>query len=169
VTINDGEEDILGVLLPREKRVIEENEDEGPVPKIQRTETRVEHGEAPRKEARSPAPSTSSSSSSEDSTIPAAKWEEIGMKMVAQIGEAVQQNTRAIRCMGRTLEELTKAVEVIARSGKAVQELMEEAARSRRKEEEERRRRETESKDKENRDLERVRGNDRETQKEREE
>jgi hypothetical protein len=44
------------------------------------------------------------------------------MKMVTKIGEAVQQNTRAKRCMGKTLEELTKAEEVIARSGKAVQE-----------------------------------------------
>jgi hypothetical protein len=75
--VNDGEEDTLGVLFSREKRVIEEDEEESPVPKFQRTERRMEHVEAPRKEPRWPAPSTSSSSSSEESTIPAAKWGEI--------------------------------------------------------------------------------------------
>jgi hypothetical protein len=34
VTVNVGEKDILGVLLPKEKRVIEEDKEEGPVPKI---------------------------------------------------------------------------------------------------------------------------------------
>lgn len=41
------------------------------------------------------------------------------MKMVSML--AVDQNTTAIRCMGRTLEELKKAVEVISRSGKAIE------------------------------------------------
>ena len=37
--------------------------------------------------------SSGSSSSSDDSTIPAQKWEEIGLKIAAKIGETVEQNS----------------------------------------------------------------------------
>ena len=137
----EPEEDILGQLLgestvrmtpladrPKSVRQLSPDREEPPA---KRKRHQTAHRRPSRSRSPSPVPSEASSQSSASSTasITAEQWQEIGKNIMKPLHEAVDQNTRAIRVLGKSVETLTRAVEVIARSCKGMQEALEERTR----------------------------------------
>jgi len=122
----DGEENILGQLL-------------GEAETDQRHVFRRD-GEPPRKRMREVSPvaseASSTSSSSSASSMTAEQWEHVGAAIVKPLLTAMEQTTRAIRQLEKSVAEGARGIEVIARACRGMQEVMEGGAGRRREDRE---------------------------------